>query len=524
MNVNKRYSCKTLDIKRISRKINVFHGRQAPEISNLVGYGAIIDALELPVPLPSRLALISEKHRRYQTPEWLVFTPRHKPADTLYGHLVFAMKYEGINLLLFKKLFDAVDTEVIEKIVKEEKLGQYCRKIWFLYEWILNSKLNIPDLKEGNYVPLIDEELQYAIREGVNSPRQRIRNNLPGTVDFCPLIFKTEKLNNYVNANLSEKTSGIIKGVKKDVIIRASGFLILKDSKASFNIEGENPTQDRVNRWSKVIGQAGSIALSLDEFLRLQKIAIENQRFVSLGLRTKGGFVGEHDRETGMPLPLHISARHQDLEILIKGLLETSAVLQKTHFNPVLTAASISFGFVFIHPFADGNGRIHRYLIHHLLSTMKFTAQGIVFPVSAVILEHIDDYRKVLENYSLPVLDYIKWKQTDDHNVEVLNETIDYYRYFDATAQAEFLFDCVDHTIRTTIPREVSYLQNYDEMKAWLNNKFGMPDIMVASLIRYLGQNNGILSNKRRKQVFKEVTTDEIKQIENKYKEIFRNP
>lgn len=521
MNENKRISWESLKNKQYSHEVNVFHGRQTPEKSTLVGYGALIDALKLPVPLPSRLALISKKHRQYQTPEWLVFTPRHNPADTLYGHLVFAMKYEGINLLLFKKLFDAIDTEVIEKLVKEETLGQYCRKIWFLYEWLLKSRLNIPDLKKGNYVTLIDEELQHAISDGVNSPRQRIRNNLPGTVDFCPLIFKTDKLNNYISANLSEKTAGIIQGVKKDVILRASGFLMLKDSKASFNIEGETPTQDRVSRWGKIIGQAGSIALSRDEFLRLQKIVIKNSRFVNMGLRTKGGFVGEHDRETGMPLPEHISARHQDLEILIKGLLDTCVLLQNNHFNPVLTAACISFGFVFIHPFADGNGRIHRYLMHHLLATMKFTPQGIVFPVSAVILERIDDYRKVLENYSHPVLNYIKWKQTDDYNVEVLNETIDYYRYFDSTAQAEFLFDCVDHTIRNTIPQEVAYLQNYDEMKAWLNNKFEMPDRMVASLIRFLEQNNGILSNKRRKQVFKELTIDEIKQIENKYYEIF---
>jgi hypothetical protein len=424
--------------------------------------------------------------------------------------------------LLFKKLFDAVDTEVIEKLVKKETLGQYCRKIWFLYEWLLKSRLNIPDLKEGNYVPLIDEELQYAISDGVNSPRQRIRNNLPGTVDFCPLIFKTKKLNNYISANLSEKTSGIIQGVKKDVLLRASSFLMLKDSKASFNIEGETPTQDRVSRWGKVIGQAGSIALSNDEFLRLQKIVIENSRFVNMGLRTKGGFVGEHDRETGMPLPEHISARHQDLEILIKGLLDTCTLLQNNQFNPVLTAACIAFGFVFIHPFADGNGRIHRYLIHHLLSAMRFTPQGIVFPVSAVILEWIEDYRKVLENYSHPILEYIKWKQTDDHNVEVLNETIDYYRYFDATTQAEFLFDCVDYTISNTIPQEVGYLQKFDSMKLWLDNTYEMPDKTVALLIRFLEQNDGELSGRARKNEFNKLSDDEVKQIEEKYLDIFQ--
>jgi hypothetical protein len=296
---------------------------------------------------------------------------------------------------------------------------------------------------------------------------------------------------------------------------------MLKDSMASFNIEGETPAQDRIIRWGKAIGQAGGMTLSIDEFLRLQKIVIENSRFIKMGLRTKGGFVGEHDHETGMPLPEHISARPQDLEILINGLINTYVLLQNNHFDPVLTAACIAFGFVFIHPFADGNGRIHRYLIHHLFATMKFTPQGIVFPISVVMLEYIDDYRKVLKHYSHPMLNHIKWKETDDHNVEILNDTIDYYRYFDATAQAEFLFDCVDRTISITIPLEVAFLQKYDEMKSWLNSKFDMPDRIIATLIRLLGQNNGILSNKKSKQVLKELTKVEIKQIENKYHEIF---
>ena len=61
--------------------------------------------------------------------------------------------------------------------------------------------------------------------------------------------------------------------------------------------------------------------------------------------------------------------------------------------DPVVAAAMIAFGFVFIHPFVDGNGRIHRYLIHHVLAERGFAPKGIVFPVSAVILERIDDVR-----------------------------------------------------------------------------------------------------------------------------------
>lgn len=517
----KRFSQEDLENKRISQEINVFHGRLTPEKAILVGYGAVIDSLDLAVPLPAKLALISEKHRQYQTPDWLVYTPRHAPQDSLYGNLTFALKYEGINLLFFKKLFDIVDKKAIESIVIKEPLSQYSRKIWFLYEWLLQNVLDIPDLKEGNYVPLVDEKLQYATTKGINSNRHRILNNLPGTIDFCPLIAKTSKLEHFIKEDLSGKTTKVISGVHQDILLRTSAFLLLKDSKASFSIEGEVPSQTRANRWGKVIGQAGTKQLSTEELVRLQQIVIENNRFVKMGLRTEGGFVGEHDRSTGEPIPEHLSARWDDLEKLISGLLATSTLLEKSKFNPVLSATIIAFGFVFIHPFVDGNGRIHRYLIHHLLAKLGYTPQGIVFPVSAAILERIDDYRKVLESYSQPILDFIEWKETENHNVEILNETIDYYRYFDATQQSEFLFECIERTIDNIIPSEVAYLQKFDEMKSWLDNTFEMPDKMVAMLIRFLEQNKTSLSKRAKDTEFKELTSDEIKQIENQYKIIF---
>lgn len=487
----------------------------------MAGYGAVIVALDLHIPLPLRLALISEKHRKYETPDWLVFGPRYKPKDNLYGHLVFALKYEGINLLFFKKLFEVVEIKVIETMVKNEPLSQYSRKIWFLYEWLLQKKLNIPDLKEGNYIPLIDNKLQYAITKGTNYPRQRVQNNLPGTVNFCPLVSKTAKIEKYIQEDLSAKTVKVISGLHKDVLLRTAAFLLLKDSKASFNIEGEMPPYTRASRWGKAIGQAGDRPLSKEEFMRLQQIVIENSRFVNMGFRTKGGFVGEYDRTTGEPYPEHISARWQDLDTLLDDLLETSSLLEKSHFHPVLCAAIIAFGFVFIHPFEDGNGRIHRYLIHHLLAKMRFTPQGIIFPVSSAILERIDDYRKVLETYSRPLLDFIEWKKTPDNNVEVLNDTIDYYRYFDVTVQAEFLFECVESTINIIIPQEVAYLRKYDAIKAWLDDNFEMPDKMVAMLIRFLEQNKGTLSKRAREKEFKALSVDEIKEIERKYRLFF---
>ncbi|WP_262508201.1 Fic family protein [Zunongwangia atlantica] len=154
-----------------------------------------------------------------------------------------------------------------------------------------------------------------------------------------------------------------------------------------------------------------------------------------------------------------MSARANDLPILINGLLQTNTVLQDSYYDPVLAAASIAFGFVFIHPLADGNGRIHRYLIHHILTRMGYTRRGIIFPVSSAILERIDEYQDVLEDFSLSRIGLIEWKETTDHNLEILNETRDLYRYFDLTKQAEFLYSFVGDTIEKIIPEELDYLE-----------------------------------------------------------------
>jgi hypothetical protein len=55
----------------------------------------------------------------------------------------------------------------------------------------------------------------------------------------------------YISQNLSEKTSQVIHGIHRDILLRTSAFLLLKDSKASFTIEGEKPTQNRALRWGK---------------------------------------------------------------------------------------------------------------------------------------------------------------------------------------------------------------------------------------------------------------------------------
>ena len=256
-------------INSFSQKVTVFQERMTPEPGYLVGYSALYQSLDLKVPLPDILALISQKHKQYKTADWMVFTPRHLPADTLMGHLTFALKYEGIDLGMLKKIFEKVVAKEISEMITLEPTGQYGRKIWFLYEWLMDKKLNIPDLTKGNYVDLVDGSIQFAYDVAIASKRHRIRNNLPGVKDFCPMIRRTALLEAFIHLDLSQRIKNIIGKIHPDVMARTAAFLLLKDSKASYAIEGESPPQNRAQRWGRAIGQAGQRAITKDELTRL---------------------------------------------------------------------------------------------------------------------------------------------------------------------------------------------------------------------------------------------------------------
>lgn len=505
---------------QFSEEVTIFQERRLPEKAILAGYSALINAYNLAVPLPRKLSAIGARHKIYEEDDWHIYTPRHMPEPSLEGHLVFSLKYEGLDLAVLKRLFQTIASTEIEHIVKEKPTSSYARRLWFMYEWLLERKLDLPDAKTGSYIDIVDATQQWTIK-GVTSTRHRVRNNLPGTRDFCPLVFRTKTVEQYVASNLAGRAKEAVSKISADILARTAAFLLLKDSKSSYAIEGEAPPQNRIQRWGRAIGEAGRRPLDLDELLRLQRIVIGDSRFITMGLRKEGGFVGEHEFGTRLPLPEHISARPEDLPDLMQGMIDFDRHYAG-ELDAVLAAAILAFGFVYIHPFEDGNGRIHRYLIHHVLAQRGFNPAGVVFPVSASILERIDDYRLILESYSKRLLPFIEWEPTKKMNVHVLNDTGDFYRYFDATPYVEFLYTCVEKTIDFDLPREADFLRRYDLFKTRVESFIEMPDSMIDLLFNFLKQNNGNLSKRAREKEFSPLTADEVEYIEKNYADIFK--
>lgn len=502
-----------------SPDLTVFRGHQVPEGVRLCGYAALIHAFGLDIPLPRMLSGAKSSFAEMTAEGWQLYSPRHLPDPDFAGHLTFALRYEPVDLLILKALFRKTGAAPVENMVRASPNGQYARRAWFFFEWLTGTTLDLPDAGAVGYTGALNPDIQIACR-GTNSQRHRVRNNLPGSAAYCPLVTLTPPIKAFLARDLAGEAAAIIRPISNDLVARAAAFLLLADSRSSFAIEGENPPQDRLHSWGQAISQAGRNRLSDQELCRLQRIVIPDARFMRMGYRIEGGFVGGRDRHSGAPLPEHISARAEDLQALMAGLL-SFANTDASGLNPVVAAALIAFGFVYIHPFEDGNGRIHRYLIHHQLAATGFNPPGVVFPVSSAFLSRIIEYQDTLRSHSERILPFIRWRETETHNVEVLNETADFYRYFDATPHVQFLFECVTQTIEKDLPEELLFLERFDQFRTPIEQRLPIPDARLDLLFRFLRQNNGSLSRRARENEFAALTPEEAAWVETVYASAF---
>ncbi len=487
-----------------------------------VGYAALQHSLGTELPLREICAVATGHVRGSVRMEngIRVYDQRYQPEGNVAGHLFFALKHETLDLLVLKSVLIKLGAKTVTAVITTYQGKQQARRLWFLYEWLTGERLSLEDISPGvRYLPLLDPD-NYFTGPQRQSIRHKITNNLLGDRDFCPIVRKTDVLQAFTEAALSLQVEQVMGRTSQEVWRRAASFLLLADSRASFAIEGERPARNRIERWALVIQQAGRQPLSLSEIIEMHGKLIQDNRFVAKGLRSEGVFLGERNRD-GEPVPEFIGARPQDLPSLMQGLLDSHRIMSGGSVDPVIHAALIAFGFVFMHPFEDGNGRLHRALVHHILAERKFAPAGMVFPVSAVMLERIEEYRQALRDFSAPLMSSIDWQPTPKGNVEVLNDTADLYRFGDYTALAEYLYTCVVHTITTLLPKEVHYLKCYDLALTAIGEHIDMPGNQIRDLIMFITQNGMKLPLRRRQKEFSSLTDAEVLAIEKDVAEAF---
>ena len=219
-----------------------------------------------------------------------------------------------------------------------------------------------------------------------------------------------------------------------------------------------------------------------------------------------------------------ICPKPDDLQSLMEGLIDSHKRMKAGNVSPVIHAATIAYGFVFLHPFEDGNGRIHRFLIHNILSLHELVPRGLMFPVSAVMLKNPADYDASLEAFSRPLLQLIDYRLDEMGQMTVENDTACWYQYMDMTAQSEALYEFVTQTIEEELVEELSFLANYDNTKNAIQSIIDMPDRLIDLFIQLCLQNNGSLSARKRSAHFDFLTDEELSAMEQAVKDGYKRP
>lgn len=441
---------------------------------------------------------------------------RYKTERTWESQLKFALKNEGVNLEVLKAFFAKIPLVELIAFIESSPIGYCQRRVWFLYEFLCEDTLPIDDLNSGNYIDLVDEEFQFALprSSAIYSRRHRVRNNLIGNASFCPMVRITDQMKACTSETLKAEVNEIFKSYPAEILYRAVQYLYLKETKSSYAIERETPDQRRMDAFVSMLKDVKSQpALTAEGLVRIQNEIVVDRYSHRQTFRQTQVYVGQ-TLAPGRERVHYVAPKPEDVPSIMSAWFEVARKMLDVECDPIIVAAVLSFAFVFIHPFDDGNGRIHRFLIHYFLSCADFTPEGIVFPVSATMLKNMPAYDRILESFSVRLMSKIRYEMNEDCEISVKCESSNWYRYIDYTYIAEKLLKMVEDTIRYEWVAELNYLNNYEKTKRLMRDVVDMPDEDVNRMMRFVMQNKGRLSIEKRKKFFSKLTDEQVKSFE----------
>lgn len=493
-----------------------------------IGYAWLIERFQL-APMPWWVAsYCSSGQRRSDSANGITrksYPNQQNPGESVYAHLEFALKHEGLHLEVLRKVVPQMESSEIVTRCHQTPTGKYARIIWLLFEEFTHQKLTLPDLSQGNYVQILDDSLFYTC-SGPRISRQRVELNLLGDLDFSPLVRRSSRLEEALGQDFGEKANALESQYPLELYQRAVRYFYSKESKSTYSIENEIPSHAKQERFVRLLETSDLLALTTEAgLIDLQK-KIVDPRFANEGYRdliNEQVYVGE-SIAPGQERIHYIAPKPEDLRHLMQGFERLAAKLSSHDEVPALVAAAVvSFVFNFLHPFSDGNGRIHRFFIHWVFKKRGFGPSNFVFPISAVMLHRPSEYDAALESYSKHLLENLDYTLDGMGEMTVTTDSADYYRYIDCTFLAEKTADFVEETLKTELPAELEFLQQYDDARLRMATIVDLPNRDADLFIKFVRDNGGTLSKNRRRQGrFDALTDREVSELETVIREAFQ--
>lgn len=436
-----------------------------------------------------------------------------RPIPELAAHLQFHLRHEVPHLEFLARLFRVTGPDQLQMWVLREPTGRYARRAAFLYEWLTGEVLRVPENLGGNYVDAIDSEMLLAASPDkvVKVARWRVNDNLPGSRFFCPSVVKTDVLDKAATLDVPTLFEALSAEFGEALLLRAAAWMTLRESKASFALEGEADRSTRIQRFADVMSRRtgqGPLPLTDAALAELQQEILGlNTVLTRAGLRQSPVFVGETVRY--QEVVHYVAPPAEDLQNMLEGL--QTFVDRTQGQSSVLRSAVVAFAFVYIHPMADGNGRVHRFLINDILRRDGVIPDLVILPVSAVITSDPGErraYDQILDRVSRPLMmairDHVEFAKvqttypdgvTSNFVFEAQDLARPTWRYPDLGPHVVYLSKVIARTITEQMRAESKYLRSHHRARSALKEVVEMPDHQADRLLRSMEQNDDQLSN-----------------------------
>lgn len=473
----------------------------------------------MPLAVASRIAGRRATHGgRPTTTESYVEAMR--PDSTLRAHLTFHLKHEIPHFELLSRVFARCDAAEVSAWAADEPTGQYARRAAFLYEFFTGRSLPVPPDLGGGYHDAISADALVAASPGqtVLDKRWRVRDNMPGTRAFCPMIVRAQTGAVALDLDVRALIHDLEVEFGAELLLRSAVWMTLRESRSSFEIEGEADKTDRIQRFADVLarrtGQGGKAPLDDASLAALQREILGQRTTVQqFGLRQSPVFVGELVRY--QEIVHYVAPPPEDLADMLAGL---QTFLDRTcGQSPVMRSTVAAFGFIYIHPLADGNGRVHRFLINDVLRRDGVVQDPMILPVSSLITSSAAErraYDRILDVVSRPLMRTLAATYrfaeppaaypdgiTSKFVFEGVETARHAWRYLNLSPHVGYMADVVQRTVREDMLEESRYLRSHGQARAAIKEILEMPDMQIDRVIRSVQNNQGVLNGALRKEL-----------------------
>ena len=418
--------------------------------------------------------------------------------DSLLAHLLFAVKHEGINLQVLAQCLPKLAANEMLAAVMAQPSGRYVRILGFLWEAFSQQLLAEELLVTGPTVAVFDPK-RYICGPDQRCARWRVNFNGLGNTGYCVTVERTPEITELLAQNILEKANAFACGLSQQTLDRAMSWAYLHETQSSFAIEHEQPLQDKAQAFVQLLRQAHESRLLDESYLvALQNLCITNPLDKAVFYRHQQNWLQGPLR--GAMGVTYVPPEPSEVRLLMAELLKLA-----NHWHgkvePLVAASVLSFAFVFIHPFMDGNGRLSRFLYHYMLAQSGQLRKGLLLPVSVAMKRNEDAYLQALQSFSIPMREHwqVGWLGDEDYTFDLLADQ-SLYRYWDATECVLFGLRMAQQALEQDLYEETRFLQAFDRVYRAIDLRFDVRGKDLSVLVISALQNQGKVSSNRRRQ------------------------